>query len=233
MIAVTGATGLLGSFILRKLAEEKMPVVALKRKGSSMTLAKDISVTWREADVLDPVSLIEAFEGVTTVIHAAAFVSFNPRHQKKIADTNIEGTRHVVNTCLALNVRSLIHISSVAALGRQKGVPHLDENSKWVPGALNTHYAESKYLAELEVWRGMEEGLKAAIVNPSVILAPAKTAQSSARIFDYVRKEGKFFTKGQLNYVDVRDVAEMVWRIHRHEITGERFIANGGHVSMR
>jgi len=233
MIAVTGATGLLGSYILRKLAEEKVPVVAFKRKNSNTLLAKDVSVEWRDADVLDPVSLMDACKGITTVINTAAFVSFNPQHQKKIEATNVEGTRNVVNTCLALNIDSLIHVSSVAALGRQKGISNIDETSKWVPGALNTHYAESKYLAELEVWRGMEEGLKAAIVNPSVILAPVNTAQSSARIFDYVMKEKKFFTKSQLNYVDVRDVAEMIWRIYQQGITGERFIANGGHVSMK
>src|SRR5688572_1217970 len=120
MIAVTGANGLLGSFIVRKLIEQNKPFVALKRSGSDISLLDDVAekITWRDAEVTDPVSLDEALRDVTQVVHAAAIVSFNPRDARKIAEVNIQGTRHVVNICLANGVRRLVHISSVAALGR-------------------------------------------------------------------------------------------------------------------
>jgi nucleoside-diphosphate-sugar epimerase len=182
---------------------------------------------------MDTESLVDALQGATSVIHTAAQVSFNPRARNKIIEVNEGGTKNVVNACLTTNVDHLIHISSIAALGRQKGFPHITEDSKWVPGQLNTDYAESKYLAELQVWRGHEEGLKVSIINPSVILAPPEQTKSSAQIFHYVMKEKLFYTDGQINFVDVRDVTEMIWQMHNQKIYGERFIANAGHTSFK
>jgi dihydroflavonol-4-reductase len=234
MIAITGANGLLGSHLLRKLAAEKEPVVAIKKKDSNLDLVADLQhLPWREADVLDPESLTDAFDGVTTVIHTAAVVSFNPRMRKQIFSVNEEGTRHVVNTCLALNIKNLIHISSVAALGRQKGVNQLNEETRWQDSDLNTDYARSKYGAELEVWRGHEEGMRVAIINPSVIFAPGDATKSSARFFLYVMKEKLFYTDGQLSFTDARDVVDMIWHIYKNEIYGERFIASGGHTTFQ
>ena len=233
MIAVTGANGLLGSHILRRLAHEKMAVVGIKKPGSSESHLNDLAgIEWREADLCDTESLMQVLQGATTVIHTAAQVSFNPRSKNKIFEVNEGGTRNIVNACLALNVTHLIHISSVAAIGRQKGVQHITEESKWVAGDLNTDYAESKYLAELEVWRGREEGLNVSVINPSVILAPPSHTKSSAQLFHYVMNEKLFYTEGQLNFVDVRDVVEMIWQMHNNKIYGERFIANGGHATF-
>ncbi|MEY4930904.1 MAG: hypothetical protein RI909_1628 [Bacteroidota bacterium] len=234
MIAITGANGLLGSHLLRKFSGEKIPVVAIKKPESTTTHLDDLtSVEWREADVLDTEALVKVLQGTTTLIHTAAQVSFNPRARNKIFEVNEGGTRNVVNACLALNINHLIHISSVAAIGRQKGFHHINEDSKWVSGDLNTDYAESKYLAELEVWRGHEEGLNVSIINPSVILAPPTQMKSSAQLFHYVMNEKLFYTDGQLNFVDVRDVVAMIWKIHHEKIYGERFIANGGHTTFK
>ncbi len=234
MIAVTGANGLLGSHLLRRLSNERLPVVGVKKPGGDISHLKDLAqIEWREADLLDTESMTEALKGATTVIHTAAQVSFNPRLKNKIFEVNETGTRNVVNTCLAQKTDHLIHISSVAAIGRQKGFNHVNEESKWVPGELNTDYAESKYLAELEVWRAHEEGLNVSIINPSVILAPHGQAKSSAQLFHYVMQEKLFYADGQLNFVDVRDVVEMIWQMHSKKIYGERFIANGGHTTFK
>ena len=234
MIVVTGANGLLGSHLLRRLTKENVPVVGVKRPESVITHLKDLSqIEWRNANVVDAESMMEALAGATTVIHTAAQVSFNPRSRNKIIEVNEGGTRNVVNACLALKVDHLIHISSIAAIGKQKGFHHLNEESKWVAGELNTDYAESKYLAELEVWRGHEEGLKVSIINPSLILAPPEQTKSSAQIFHYVMKEKLFYAEGQVNFVDVRDVAELIWQMHSQKIYGERFIANGGHIHFK
>jgi dihydroflavonol-4-reductase len=234
MIVITGANGLLGSHLLRRLSNEKLPVVGVKKPGSKISHLKDLAqIEWRDADLLDTESLTEALKGATTVIHTAAQVSFNPRLKNKIFEVNENGTRNVVNTCLAQKADHLIHISSVAAIGRQKGFNHVNEESRWVPGELNTDYAESKYLAELEVWRAHEEGLNISIINPSVILAPPGQTKSSAQLFHYVMQEKLFYTEGQLNFVDVRDVVEMIWQMHSKKIYGERFIANGGHTTVK
>ena len=111
MIAITGANGLLGSYVLRKLVAEQVPVIAICRANSDRKLVKDLAgVTWRVADVTDPVSLEDALQGATTVIHTAAIVSFNPRLRDKMMQVNKDGTLNVVDSCLALQIPNLIHI---------------------------------------------------------------------------------------------------------------------------
>ncbi len=234
MIAVTGANGLLGSFIIRKLIAEKAPFIAIKRYGSDTSLLDDVAsnISWRDADVTDPVALEDALKDVKEVIHAAAVVSFNPRKAKWLMNCNVQGTRNVVNQCLHLGIKRLVHISSVAALGRQKNQTHIDESNQWVEGSGNSVYGQSKYLAELEVFRGQEEGLETIIVNPSVILAPADWTKSSGKLFRYAWKEKPFYAEGYLNYVDVRDVADATYRLLKGNTTGERYILNAGSISF-
>jgi nucleoside-diphosphate-sugar epimerase len=232
MIAVTGANGLAGSYIVRKLHALSIPFIALKREGSDTSFLKDIQqqITWRDADITDSVSLREALEGVTGVIHTAAYVSFNPRKRKTVFEINTIGTQHVVNACLHLNIKRLLHVSSVAALGRQKGQTHLKENNKWVTNGVASNYAESKYKAELEVFRGHEEGLSTIIMNPSVILGYSNWDKSSAQLFQYSWKEKPFYINGSLNYVDVRDVAEIAVKLFHSPIENERFIVSAGNI---
>jgi dihydroflavonol-4-reductase len=226
MVAIIGATGLLGQHIVERFVAEGIDIVALHRPGNEGSLPA--GVTRRPADILDEPSLREALDGAKSVIHAAAFVSFNPRLRKKIFEVNVEGTRHVVNTCLKLGVENLIHISSVSALGRKPG-ELITEESKWT-GDFSSDYGESKYLAELEVFRGAEEGLTVSMVNPSVILSGSQPHSSSASLFDYVWQEGPFYTKGALNYVDARDVAEAVLQLHHKPLPGEKIILSAGSV---
>lgn len=235
MIAITGANGLLGSFLVRKLIEENETFVAIKRKGSDISLLQDVheKITWRDADVLDPVSVSEAFQNVTHVIHAAAVVSFNPARANEIMNINVQGTRNVVNACLSLGVKRLVHISSVAALGRQKGQKLITENNKWIDTPQNSVYAKSKYLAELEVFRGQEEGISSVIVNPSLILAGANWNLSSAQLFKYVWDQKPFYIDGFVNYVDVMDVTIIIHRLLHAEIEGERFTVSAGKISYK
>jgi dihydroflavonol-4-reductase len=234
MIAVTGANGLLGSFIVRKLVAENKPFVALRRQNSDVFLLRDIEnkINWKEGDILDPVSLEDAFVGVTHVIHTAAMVSFNPKYATRIIDINTMGTRNVVNVCLSEKVKRLVHISSVAAVGRQKDQLKIDEKNKWIDSPLNSTYAESKYRAELEVFRAQEEGLSTVILNPSVILAPADWKKSSAQLFKYVWDERPYYIDASLNYVDVRDVANATYRMLDAAEQNSRFILNGGTISF-
>lgn len=231
MIAVTGASGLLGSAIVHQLTTNGHTVIGITRKTDIQ--ATHEKIIWRNADVTDPVSLHEALSDATGVIHAAALVSFNPRHRNKLMEINVTGTRNIVNTCLNLGIRRLVYISSVAALSRQKNQTIINEENPWTDSELNTWYAESKYRGELEVFRGQEEGLSTAILNPSVILTRGNWNNSSARLFRYVWKQIPFFIDGSLNYVDGRDAATLAVKLFFSDAEGERFIANAGSVSFK
>lgn len=235
MIAVTGANGLLGSYIVRKLYEQKIPFIALKRKDSDTSLLSDIHehITWRDTDLLNPISLREVLADVTGVFHTAAFVSFNPRQAKTVFTINTNGTQNLMNACLAGGIKRVLHVSSVAALGRQKGQTFVNEENKWAESALNSNYAASKYKAELEVFRAQEEGLSTVIINPSVILGFSDWNKSSAQLFKYVWNGHPFYIDGSLNYVDVRDVAEAALQLFNSSVEGERFIISAGTLPFK
>ena len=228
MVAVTGASGLLGRHLVEKLVEEGEQVIAIVRDPST-PFSETVIV--RQADILDPFTIQAAVNGATTVIHAAAFVSFNPRRRREIMEVNVIGTRNVVDVCLHQGIKNLIHISSVAALGRKPG-ELVTEDQPWT-GQDASDYATSKYLAELEVFRGAEEGLIVGLVNPTVILSGTQAHRSSASLLDYVWEENKFYNDGTLNYVDARDVSEAVYKLVQLPRPNERFILCGGTIPYR
>jgi dihydroflavonol-4-reductase len=235
MIFITGCNGLVGSSIARKLLTEGEKIIALKRNASDLSLLKDIetSIEWVEGDIFDTEILNKIMERCDTVIHAAAIISFSPANRSKMYRTNVEGTANVVNAALKNGIKKFCYISSIAALGRKKGELIIDENALWEDSEMNTHYAKSKYLAELEVWRGIEEGLPAFIVCPSVVLGPGNWENGSTRIFKYIFKKNKFYTKGHINYIDVEDVANIVVELLKKNVPGERYVLNAGGVSYK
>lgn len=218
IVAVTGASGLLGSAIVQNLLDKNIHVRRILRP---------------DCDILDMAGLIKVLDGVDAVVHAAGFVSFNPRQKDKIFNINVQGTRNVVNACLVHGTKKLIHISSVAALGKQKPGTIIDEDSRWISGAVTSDYSYSKYLSELEVYRGQEEGLNVSIINPSVVFSAGDGRRSSSHLFGYVWRQRPFYTDFTMNYVDVRDVADMVARLLHADHNGERFIASAGAASVR
>lgn len=234
MIAVTGATGLLGNFVVKKLIESREPFVALKRKESRIDSSGGLhdEIQWRNVDLLDPGSVYESLEGVTGVIHSAALVSFSRRLHKKIFATNLEGTRNIVNACLERKIPRLLYVSSIAALGRSVNGNILSETNQWTADPNISVYAESKYLGELEVLRGQEEGISTVIVNPSLILSPHDWTRSSGKLFRYIQRESPFYIDGFINFVDARDVAEVIYRLFHSSIEGERFVVSAGSISI-
>jgi nucleoside-diphosphate-sugar epimerase len=240
MIFVTGGSGLLGSFLIPALVRRGHAVRALYRRQIPSIPNAD-NVEWVEGDVRDTTLLRKALAGCTHVFHCAGLVSYAPQDEAQLQQVNVEGTAALVDACLdqARAIR-LCHVSSVAALGgaakegsRGANIV-IDEQAKWDLGARHAAYATSKYLGELEVWRGISEGLSAVIVNPSVVLGPADWQRSSTRLFRYAHQEHAFYTPGSLNYVDVRDVVEaMLQLMFQVEISGERFILSAGSVPLR
>ncbi|MEP2772822.1 MAG: SDR family NAD(P)-dependent oxidoreductase [Fulvivirga sp.] len=235
MILVTGATGFLGSYICRKLLDEKLKFIALKRPSSSLALLEDVKdqITWHEGDITKIDSIDSILDKIDTVIHSAAIVSFHHSEYDLMTKVNVEGTKNLVNSCLNYGINKMIFVSSVAALGRSKAEGAIDETNKWQESKYNTHYGESKYLAELEVWRGHVEGLQSVILNPSVILGPGDWNNSSSSIFKYVWDEKPFYTEGYINYVDVRDVTSILYKLLKSNTIGERYIVNAGKVTFK
>lgn len=230
VVFVTGANGLVGSFISRRLIEDGHTVRALRRTDSNLELLDDVSgrINWVEGDVLDTTGLAQQLEGVAVVIHCAALVSYDSRDEARMHKVNVEGTANLVNASLERNVSYFLHVSSVAAIGKGKDATRVDESHQATIEEFTTAYARSKYLAELEVWRGVSEGLPAAVINPSLVLGPGRWNQSSTKIFKYIRDENRFYIDGTVNYVDVRDVATVALRLLKNRVTGERFIVSAG-----
>ena len=233
-ILLTGITGLLGSYLAREFSTLG-ELHGLKRKESNPKLLGELaeSVIWHEGDLNDYQSLEEAFSGMDLVVHAAGLVSYDPKDKDKLITVNVEGTANVVNVMLQKDIKKLIYISSVAALGRVAGVSYVDEHIKWTPSPLNTPYGISKYLGELEAWRGAQEGLDVMIFNPSVLLGKVSDQRSSTAIYDYVLAENRFYPQGSLNYIDVRDAASMVLQLYHYGQWNQRYILNKESISYR
>jgi dihydroflavonol-4-reductase len=229
MIVITGATGLLGSVLAHHLISANVAVTGLCRTMPTGGLP----IKWVEGDVTDVHSLIKCFEGASCVVHGAALVSFAFRNRSKMFHVNVEGTANVVNACLQAKVKRLVHISSIAALGKPVNQKVINEGTPWTEERKVSPYGKSKYLAELEVLRGEAEGLSVAIVSPSVILSNGNSHRSSGKIIEYVFNERAFYTDGQLNYVDARDVAAMVLYLCENHLLNGRYIANAGAISLQ
>lgn len=234
-VLVTGGTGILGTQVIPTLYNKGYEVLATRRPSSDTRFLGPLAdhIQWAEADLLDLPVLMKLLEGVEAVVHCAALVSFRKRDTDLMLHTNEEGTANLVNACLEHRVSKFIHVSSVAALGKSKNQTIIDESAKWQESSLNSAYAESKYRAEIQVWRGEEEGLNVSVINPSVILGPGKWEASSMQLFKYVRDEGLFYPSGDVNYVDARDVARSIALLLESNHSGERFILNAGKVSYQ
>ena len=235
MILVTGASGIVGHFVVKDLVSAGHKIRAIKRANSNIeSLAPwNNSIEWVEADLLDLTALEKAFIGVERIIHCAALVSFHKEDKAEMMNVNVNGTANMVNLALEYKVEKFIHVSSVAALGRKPNLDIIDENVKWEQSDNNTNYAESKYLGELEVWRAQEEGLPVVILNPSVILGPGSWDSSSMQLFKYANEGPLFYPNGEMNYVDVRDVSNIIEILLFNDISEERFILNAGMANYK
>ena len=232
MILVTGATGLVGSHLIKALVAQGKSVRALYR--SEIPSSHELNnVDWFNADILDIVALEEAMIGITQVYHCAAIVSFTATNKKSLHHTNIEGTANIVNACLNANIEKLLFVSSVAALGRIREDQAINETMNWTEETSNSEYGKSKYLAEIEVWRGMGEGLKVVVVNPVIILGASDWSKGSTAIFKSAYDEFPWYTEGSSGFVDVLDVVEAMILLMESSICDQRFILSGENLPYR
>jgi dihydroflavonol-4-reductase len=235
MVLVTGGTGLVGAHLLIHLLEKGENVRAIFRNWDNTTKTKALfslykkealfdSIHWIQGDILDIPSLENAFYGIDYVYHCAAIISFDPKDEDLIRKTNIEGTANIVNFCVDYNIKKLCYVSSIAALG---DLPEhesiITEETEWNPEKPHGDYAISKHGAEMEIWRGQQEGLKVVIVNPGVIIGPGFWNQGSGELFTKVKNGFPFYTKGSTGFVAVTDITSIMYQLMKSPIYGERY----------
>ena len=240
MVLVTGATGLVGSHLALQLLENGEKIRAIYRNQSSILATKSLfelyekshlfdKIEWIQADITDIPSLEIAFANVDSVFHCAALISFEPNDEELLRKTNIEGTANIVNLSLSYGVKKVGYVSSIAALGDRKEYETIiTEETEWNPEKHHSDYAISKYGAEMEIWRGQQEGLQVVVINPGIILGPGFWKQGSGKLFTAVANGLKFYTKGTSGYVSVNDVVNLLIlamsKIDEKE-NGQRYIA--------
>jgi nucleoside-diphosphate-sugar epimerase len=236
MVLVTGGTGFLGSYIIKNLVEKGHKVRAIRR-STRLPFWIDASilnqVDWIDADILDTASMDQAMQGVDGIIHAAAIVSFTRKGRKSMYSVNVDGTANVVNAAIEHRIKRIVHVSSIAALGRTTKAELITEERKWEHNSNNTHYAISKHQAEMHVWRGFAEGLAGVIINPSTILGYGNWHQSSNTIFKNIYRGFRWYTKGVNGFVGVEDCAEAAVQLLFSDITEQRFIVNADNWVFR
>jgi nucleoside-diphosphate-sugar epimerase len=246
MILVTGGTGLVGSHLLFNLLNRGFKVKVLLRSTSNKeNIYKTFSyytqepsvllqnITWAEGDLLDLQSLEAALDGVTKVYNAAAYVSFKRKDKKAVLQTNIQGTANLVNLCLEKGIEKFCHVSSIGALGQSEPGVAITEDLLWKPSKNVSAYSLSKYHSEMEVWRGITEGMNAVIVNPSVILGPGDWTNGSPSLFRLIDKGFDYFTSGVTGYVDVRDLVNVMVQLMESDIANERFTVSAENLSYK
>lgn len=233
MILVTGGSGLLGKEVITQLLQQGKQVTAIYNK-TLLSQFNSSNLTSFQCDILDVVGLEDLMQqGITAVYHCAAIVSFDAKRKKELFKINIEGTANIVNAALAAGVAKMVHVSSVAALGRVKHDTLIDEKMVWTEETQNSNYGESKYLGELEVWRGIGEGLDAVIINPAIILGAGDWNSGSSQIFKSAYDEFPWYAEGVNGFVDVRDVAAIMILLMESTISAERFIINAANTSYQ
>jgi len=237
MILVTGGTGLVGAHLLYKLVSENEKVRATYRNERKIANTKRVfsyyikdyntlfnAIEWIQADLLDVPALSEAFIGVTKVYHCAAFVSFEPDKYRLLRKTNIEGTANIVNLGVSNNIEKLCYVSSIATLGNTLNNEFISEETNWNPEDDNSVYAITKYGAEMEVWRGTQEGLDAVMVNPGVILGSGIWRYGTGNLFKKAQKGLKYYTSGTVGLVSVDDVISVMIKLMNSNIINQRFV---------
>ncbi|MGB0892717.1 MAG: SDR family oxidoreductase [Flavobacteriaceae bacterium] len=246
MILVTGGTGLVGSHLLYQLSTQNENIKAIYRTEKSLEAVKRVfsyftddvenlfsKISWIKADITDIPSLTTAFLEVDIVYHAAALVSFDDNDYRKMRQINIDGTANIVNLCVSNAVKKLCFVSSIAAVGNSINNEIVTEENEWTVESESNGYSITKHGAEMEVWRGSQEGIDVVIVNPGVILGAGFWNVNTGQFFSKVANNFKFYTEGITGFVGVNDVAKAMISLVKSDVKNERFILVSENNSFR
>lgn len=233
-VLITGGTGFLGAHLCRRLVAEGHQVSVLRRAASDTARVQGLPLRHVIGDLTDPEAVMRAAEGQEVVIHAAAHLVYWRQVRQAQSETNVDGTRHVVAACGAYDVRRLVYISSVVAIGIPEDDHPADEQFVFNLYDSGLNYPISKREAELAVLQAVDHGLDSVIVNPSSIFGPHGRGYRGAEMIEKVRR-GRVVTyfPGGFNAVHVDDVVEGIVAALTQGRSGQRYILGGENLSYR
>ena len=234
MILVTGGTGLVGCHLLYLLIKNNEIVVAIHRKNSNLDKVKKVfssysknynelfsKISWFEGDINDVQSLSIAFKDIEEVYHCAAFISFDKKDLAAMKKINVEGTANMINISIDKKIKKFCYVSTIAAIGLSTN-KFTDEETEWSDNS--NPYSQTKKNAEMEVWRGVSEGLNVTIVNPGVIIGSGFWKRGSGAFFTQISRGINYYPTGKTGFICVKDVVNIMYTLMKKNIFSERFI---------
>lgn len=245
MVLVTGGTGMVGAHLLLHLLQKNIPIKAIRRPNSNLQSVKKVftyyienadnlfqQIKWVEADLNDIPALETAFKGVEYVYHAAALISFDPGDYKRLYKINTKGTANIVNLCIEKGIKKLCYVSTIGTIGKSPEGAMATEENEWSEQEVNV-YALTKYQAEMEVWRGSQEGLPVVILNPGVIIGPGFWDNGTGDLFTTANKGYKYYPPGGTGFISIHDVIHIMVTLMNSEISDERFITVAKNLTFK
>lgn len=235
-VLVTGANGFLGSWLTRALVQQGHEVYALVRAQSDLSELEGVSCNYVYGDITDLESLYKSFVGIDTVFHLAGFIAYKKADRAKMNKINVFGTENVIDACLTKNVRKLVFVSSVVAVGAGFNPKQiLNEDSPYNVKHLNLGYFETKHAAEKLVLRAFKDKkLDCVILNPSTIYGEGDAKKGSRRTqLKVAQGRFKFYTSGGVSIVAVEDVVNAIISAWKNGRSGERYILSGENITIK
>jgi len=232
---VTGASGFVGSHVARVLVEHGEQVRVLVRPQSSLQALEGLPVDKVYGDLRDPQSLERAAQGVERIFHVAADYRLGASNPQEIYDTNVTGTRNLLEAAGRAGVKRIVVTSSVATLAVDRGNALPNEQTEARLEEMIGHYKRSKFMAEKEALRAAREGLPVVVVNPTTPVGPGdwKPTPTGRIIVDFLNGRMPAYVETGLNCVPVEDVAEGHWIAAERGRAGERYILGGRNMMLK
>jgi dihydroflavonol-4-reductase len=231
-VLVTGGTGFVGSQIVAALVRRGDRVRVLRRANSSLIALEGLETEHAIGDILEPESVTRAVAGCDLVFHVAALSSYWRAQRAQVYRVNVEGTRVVMDACVAAGVPRVVHTSSAAAVGIPRDGRPADERMPFDALSRSFAYADSKHQAEGEVYRAIERGLPAVIVNPVAIIGPGDHYLiSSSMVVEFARRPIPAVPSGGLCVADIDAVVQGHLTAAERGRVGERYILGGENLT--
>jgi dihydroflavonol-4-reductase len=184
-------------------------------------------------DFLSDNYLIEsALVNFDIVIYTHAYVNYQKTANKRLYTDNVLQPRNLVNAMLHVGDKYLVYLSTTEALDRKFGEHRINETDTWEKNKFRTSYSKSRFLGEMEVWRGIAEGLNALIISPSNIVSPNTTNSLVALLRELLQSDYGFRPKGSNGFTDLRDLCSFIaLALNQEEVWNEKYILNSANIA--
>jgi dihydroflavonol-4-reductase len=225
-IFITGATGFIGSHVVRRLAPTEHELRCLVRKSSQIKELEELGVNLIAGDLTDKDSLLEGMKGCDWVLDIANVYTFWTPNKKIYKEVNVTGTRNVMESALQTGVSKVVHVSTGAIYGKPSDSPFAEDSP--VGPVRFSEYAQTKYEGELIAWELYEKkGLPLVMIYPVAVLGPGDPKTTGQYIMNLINRKmpALVLTDAIFTFVHVRDVAEAIVRAAEKENNiGEKYL---------